>query len=333
MTGVRVARQVVVAVLCLAALDRVIPGWLTSAEVRRYESETARRFEQSDVFALGPLVSYLREHPRGPRPRIAFLGDSIVWGYGVPPADSVPARFQARTPAEHVLNLGMNSTDTGDMYLIAKSVLDSVATLYVFDRRPRVRHQQLPRLIPVAADDLARFELTPPTRASGNQFLSFWRLFRDSYRIQAAGLGTSTRVFTYARLVTAGRVLRRAPDPPAAGVAVDATAIGVDSRIAAAPPSAERAAFLSRERALLWDFAQMVRDHHRTAVFVEMTTNKGYLAADERADLNAQFGPEVRFVLVDVPRELRIDGSHLNRAGAVALAEILWRLRPPGAPQ
>ena len=77
----------------------------------------------------------------------------------------------------------------------------------------------------------------------------------------------------------------------------------------------------------------MVRDHHRTAMFVELATNDGTLAADERADMNAQFGPEVRFVLVEVPPALMIDGSHLNRSGAVALAEILWRLRPPGAPQ
>jgi hypothetical protein len=256
----------------------------------------------------------------------------------VPAEDTVAARFQARVPGEHVLNLGVNRTDTGDMYLIAKSVLDSVATLYVFDRLPRVLHQQLPQLIPIAPDDLTRFGLMPPThargnRGSGNEVLSFWRLFRDSYRIQAAGLGTSTRVFTYSRLVTAGRALRRRPDPRAAEPAVGATAISVDSRVAAAAPSAERAAFLSRERALLWDFAQMVRDHHRTAVFVEMATNAGTLAADERADLNAQFGPEVRFVLVEVPPPLMIDGSHLNRTGAVALAEILWRLRPPGAPR
>lgn len=333
MTGVRVMRQAVMAVLCLVLLDRLIPGWLARAEARRYESETSLRFEQSDVFALGPLVSYLREHPHGPRPRVAFLGDSIVWGYGVAADDTVAARFQARTTAEHVLNLGINGTDTGDMYLIAKAVLDSIATLYVFDRLPRVLHQQLPQLIPVADDDLARFGLAPSARASGNELLSFWRLFRDSYRIQAAGLGTSTRVFTYSRLVTAGRALRRGPDGRAAGVAVDATGIAVDSRIAPAPPSAERAALLSRQRALLWDFAQMVRDRHRTAVFVEMATNKGTLAADERADLNAQFGPEVRFVLVEVPPALMIDGSHLNRTGAVALAEILWRLRPPGAQQ
>lgn len=333
MTGVRVMRQAVMAVLCLVLLDRLIPGWLARAEARRYESETPLRFEQSDVFALGPLVGYLREHPHGPRPRVAFLGDSIVWGYGVAADDTVAARFQARTTAEHVLNLGINGTDTGDMYLIAKAVLDSIATLYVFDRLPRVLHQQLPQLIPVADDDLARFGLAPSARASGNELLSFWRLFRDSYRIQAAGLGTSTRVFTYSRLVTAGRALRRGPDGRAAGVAVDATGIAVDSRIAPAPPSAERAALLSRQRALLWDFAQMVRDRHRTAVFVEMATNKGTLAADERADLNAQFGPEVRFVLVEVPPALMIDGSHLNRTGAVALAEILWRLRPPGAQQ
>ena len=63
----------------------------------------------------------------------------------------------------------MNRTDTGDMYLIAKSILDSIATLYVFDRLPRVLHRQLPQLIPVAHDDLARFGLTPPARASGNE--------------------------------------------------------------------------------------------------------------------------------------------------------------------
>jgi hypothetical protein len=237
-TGARVARQAVVAVLCLAALDRLIPGWLASAEARRYESEIAGRFAQSDVFALGPLVTYLREHPHGPRPRIAFLGDSTVWGYGVAAEDTVAARFQARAPETHVLNLGLNSTETVDLYLIAKSMLDSVATLYVFDRLPRLRLQQLPQLIPVAQDDLTRFGLTPPLHASGNGVLSFWRLFRDSYRIQAAGLGTSTRVFTYSRLVTAGHALRRGPDPRAAESAVDVSAIGVHSRIAAAPPSA-----------------------------------------------------------------------------------------------
>jgi hypothetical protein len=30
-------RQAAVAVLCLAALDRLIPGWLASAEAGRYE--------------------------------------------------------------------------------------------------------------------------------------------------------------------------------------------------------------------------------------------------------------------------------------------------------
>jgi hypothetical protein len=330
-TGGRVVRQAVVAVLCLAALDPLIPGWLASAETRRYESDAAFRFEQSDVFALGPLVAYLREHPQGPRPRIAFLGDSTVWGYGVPAEDTVSAQFQMRAPQDRVLNLGMNSTETGDMYLMAKSILDVVATLYVFDRVPGVRHQQLPQLIPVAHDDLTRFGLTPPTHASGNELLSFWRLFRHSYRLQAAYLGTSARVFLYARLAAAGRGLGRRPDARTAETSADAAAIGADSRSAPAPPSAERAALLARRHPLLWDFAQMVRDRRRTAVFVEMASNAHTLPADERADLNAQFGPDVRFVLVDVPPTLMIDGSHLNRAGAGALADILLRLRPPGA--
>jgi hypothetical protein len=329
-TGVRVLRQAVIAVLCLAALDLLIPGWLASAEARRYESDTVFRFEQSDIFALGPLVSYLRDHPQGRRSRIAFLGDSLVWGYGVPAEDSLPARFQVRAPEERVLNLGMNGTETGDMYLIAKSILNAVTTLYVFDRDARVRHPTLPQRIPVGPDDLTRFGLASPARASGNELLSFWRLFSDSYRLQAASMGTSTRVFLYSRLARAlgRRPARGAADPPAGAPAID-----VDSRVAPAPPSAERAALLARRHALLWDFAQMVRAHGRTAVFVQFANNGGLLDADERADMNAQFAPEVRFALVEVPPELMLDGVHLTRAGADALTDVLVRLRPPGAPR
>lgn len=330
MSGARLVRQLAFAALCLAAVDPLVPAWLASAEAGRYESETVFRFEHSDVFALGPLVTYLGEHPQGRRPRIAFLGNSIVWGYGLPADDSVAAQFQTRAPEARVLNLAMNGTETGDSYLIAKTILDAVATLYVFDYHLGARHKILPQLMPVAPDDLTRFGLAPPPRRSGNELLSFWRLFRDSYRLQAACLGTSTRVFLYTRPAAAGHALGRQPNQKAAAQPADAPAIGVDSRVAAARPSAERVTSLSSRRRLLWDFAQMVRDHHRSAVFVEIAGLRDTLADDERADLNAQFGPEVRFVLVAIPDALRIDGVHVTPAGARALADILWRLRPDG---
>jgi hypothetical protein len=329
-SAARLARRLAFAALCLAAVDPLIPGWVASAEASRYESGAVFRFENSDIFALGPLVTYLREHPQGRRPRIAFLGNSVVWGYGLPAADSVAAQFQTRVPDAHVLNLGINRSETGDSYLIAKAMLDAVSTLYVFNYSVGARHTTLPQVIPVAGEDLARFGLTSPPQHSGNQLLSFWRLFRDSYRIQAACLGTSVRVFLYTRLAAAGHALGRQREPTDAAQPGDLPAIAVDSRIASAPPSAERLTSLSSRHRLLWDFAQMVRARQRSAVFVEISGLRDLLPDDDRADLNAVFGPDVRFVRVDIPDTLRLDPVHLTAAGAGALAETLSRLRPGG---
>jgi hypothetical protein len=299
-TGARVARQVVVAVLCLAALDRLIPGWLASAEARRYESETGRA-SNSRTSSRSVLSSAICASIRGPSPRIAFLGDSIVWGYGVPAEDTIAARFQARVPEEHVLNLGMNNTDNGRHVSDREERPRSVATLYVFDRRPRIRHPQLPQLIPVAQDDLTRFGLTPPDtreRQRGALVLaSVPRLVPDSGRrprhlhrglhLLAAGHrrhGTA-RTAGHRRPRRARRPdghRCRQPDRGGAafggtrGASVAGTCAPLGLRANGARPPSD---------------GGVRGDGHQ----------RGTLAADERADLNAQFGPEVRFVLVDVP--------------------------------
>jgi hypothetical protein len=330
-TGARVIRQLAFAVFFLAAMDPFVPAWLASAEARRYESEIAARFENSDLFGLGPLVTYLREHPQGRRPRIAFLGNSLVWGYGVPIEDSIPAQFQTHAPGAQILNLATNGTGTGDMYLISKAIIDSVSTLYVFDvDYLPVTRPILPQLIPVAPEDLARLGLLAPAQRSGNELLSFWRLFRDSYRLQAAFLGTSVRVSLYRGLADAMRAFGHRPNQQSAVKAADLPAIMFDSPVAATRRSADQVTSLSSHIRLLQDFARMVRDHRRSAVFVEILGNRKTLKADERAALNAEFGPEVRFVLVRIPESLKFDGVHLIPAGARALADTLWQLRPDG---
>ncbi len=57
----RTARRLVLMVVWLLLFDLAVPPLLELAERRHYESTTAFRFENSDLFGLGPLVDYLLE--------------------------------------------------------------------------------------------------------------------------------------------------------------------------------------------------------------------------------------------------------------------------------
>ena len=327
MTGRRYRRRLLFAALFLAAMDPLVPSCLRLAEAHRYESDDVFRFENSDLFALGPLVGYLREHPHGRRPRVAFLGNSVVWGYGLPPEASVAAEFQKRVPAAHVFNLGVNGLETGGAYLISKALLDAISTIYVFDlgaKAPRL----LPQLIPVEEGDIGRFGLAAAEHPPAETVLGLWHLHRYSYRLQAAMLGTSTRVFIYTRLAAISRLLARQAEETGDREPGAAPVIDVDARAATTMPSRERLADLSTRHRLLWEFAELVHGRRRSAIFVEISSYSDALRDDERADLNAHFNPDVRFLKVNVPDALRFDGVHLTRAGTRALAEVLWRLRP-----
>ena len=74
MTAARAWSRLLVCVLGLALADQAVVPLLRRAEAQRYESNRQMRFENSDLFMLGPLTDYLLEHPKGERPRAAFFG-------------------------------------------------------------------------------------------------------------------------------------------------------------------------------------------------------------------------------------------------------------------
>ena len=88
----------------------MVPTLQQRVEHDWYENSQVFRFENSDLFALGPLVSYLRQHPRGERPRIAFFGDSVMFGYGLEASTTIPARFQELQPSKKTFNLALNGS-------------------------------------------------------------------------------------------------------------------------------------------------------------------------------------------------------------------------------
>ncbi|MES1255769.1 MAG: hypothetical protein ABUS56_09180 [Acidobacteriota bacterium] len=332
-------RRLLFAVLGLSAVDAFVPGRLAALEAVRYESNRLFRFEASDLFALGPLVGYLQEHPRGARPRIAFFGDSVVWGYLLRAPETLPAQFQTLRPDARVLNLAINGLDTASAYLIAKDIVDALDMLYVFDfgRHPNTR---LPELVPVETADVEQFRLTPPSRVERRLegALGGWHLYTNSYRLQAALFGTSTRIYVYlhkgalARQLLGRPVEAAVPAPapaPVPDVAAAAATIVVDARLSPEQPSLDRQRALRQRHPLLWAAAELVRGHGKHAAFIEVAGHAAAMSDEDRADLNAVFAPHVRVVAVDVPAALKFDKTHLTALGSAALAQVLARDVPP----
>ena len=210
-------RRLLVAVVVLAAVDRVEPGILHSLEEARYEDpQRVFRFENSDLFGLGPLVSYWREHPKGRQPRVVFLGNSVTYGYLLPASAALPAHYQRLDPGEKVYNAGINGFEMGSALLIAKASIDAADSFFVLSHTDSTANPRLPLLIPVSEDDRRRFSLTAPDALE--QWLStganHWRLYRDSYRLQAAFFGTATRQYLYLNKGRLARAVVGAPGGP-----------------------------------------------------------------------------------------------------------------------
>ena len=327
----RAARRLLVAALVLAVIDWFVPRFLAHAERARYESTRLFRFENSDLFSLGPLVEYLHENQRGVRPRIVFLGNSVVWGYFLGPSESVPAQFQRLAPDARVFNLGVNGFQSGSAYLVTKAIVDSVDLLYVFDFG-RTANAMLPHLVPVSHEDARRFGLDEPNRVERRlqHLLGFWNLYRSAHRLQAALFGTSTRVYLY---LNTGSLLapwrHGGPAPPSAEPMATTTPLTasadleVEAPHAGAPPSGGRLAELAARYPLLWDYAQLVASRGKRAVIVELADYSPPVDATDRADLNAHFHPAVVFLRLRVSKRLQMDGEHFSAAGAAAVARAL----------
>jgi len=185
-------RRLAFTLLWLLLFDRAVPRLLDVAERRHYEGATVFRFENSDLFGLGPFVEYLREHPRHERRRVVFFGNSMLFGYFLTPEQAIPAQYQRFEPGARVYNAAINGQELGTGYLVGKDILDDVDVLYV-QVMGDTANPLLPSLIPVSDADLLRFDLTPPNRAERRlqTWLGrVWQMYRVNDRMQAALFGT-----------------------------------------------------------------------------------------------------------------------------------------------
>lgn len=330
-SALRPARRLAVAVLLLVAVDRLEPGVLERLESARYEDPTIDfRFENSDLFGVAPLVDYLRETPRGRQPRVMFLGNSVTYGYGLSVGETVPARFQQLVPSRKVLNVGINGFEAGSAYLVAKAAIGSIDEAYLLSHTNPVANPLIAELVDVEPTDRATFGLPGPPGALEtrlDQLLSSWRLYRDSYRLQAALFGTSSRQYLYLNKSRFARALiaplRAQEQPAAARPAVEAT-----TPIAQAMPSPGRVAALRQQGPpLAWAFADLFRRHDKTLVLLQLPGFAEWLPDADLADFNRIAFPHARIVRLRIPIEWMFDNVHVTADGARAVAGALARER------
>ena len=311
----RSARRLIVAVLCLAAVDPFVPGALARAERHRYEETRAFRLANSDLFGLGPLVAYLREHPRGDRPRALFLGNSVMFGYQLNAAEAVPARFGERHLGIQVFNGAVNGFDLGSNYLVAKAAIDAVDAFYVMTGTATV-NPLLASLIPIDPADAEALHLPRPDPIERRlqSIAGLWQLYASTYRLQAAWFGTSTRESLH--LLTRPAITRTF-------TSADPSAVGRSAWRGAAPPSDERRAELRQRDETMWAFAELAASRRKRVVFIHIGAPTGAMGETELAAFNAVFAPYAEVVGVTIPPALLFDGRHLTPAGAIRVAEAL----------
>lgn len=327
----RPARRMLVAAVVLVVVDLVEPGVLRRLEASRYEDVSKDfRFENSDLFGVGPLVDYLRDRPLGRQPRVIFIGNSVTYGYGLSAAEALPGQYQRLDRSEKVLNVGVNGLDIGSAFLVAKATLGTVDHFYVLCRPDIAPTPLIGRHLPVEEADARRFGL-PPTdwletmlRRGANR----WALYRDSYRLQAALFGTSSRQFVYLHKGELARSVwsmvrahgqSKSSQRAAAATAPIATAMPDDQRLAAMREGSPL---------MLWNFAELFRGTGRHLVLLQVSGFAEWLPdAASVADFNRAHGPHARIVMLDIAETLRSDDIHLTAAGAAAAARALWRER------
>jgi hypothetical protein len=323
---VRPARRLIVAVVWLVIFDQFVPDVQRRVERYRYEGVPSFRFESSDLFALGPLVSYLRDHPRAERPRTLFLGNSVIYGFELTAAEAVPARFQELHPETKVFNAAVNGFDLGTNYLISKAIIDSVDRFYVM-RGTAAADPLLMSLIPVDTTDGRAFHLQPPSLLETRlqAIVGIWHLYASTYRLQAAMFGTSTRQYVHLGVDAVRRAVAPGGQPMAIGAPSSGDgSIQVTRWRSSIRPTPERQAELRRQDEVLWKFAELVYGHRKRAVFLQIgRPAAGALGEPEIADFNTAFDPFVEIIGLTIPPALRFDPQHLTALGARRVAEAL----------
>jgi hypothetical protein len=311
-------RRLVFLLIWLVLFDQFIPAILPSLEKRRYEGPSLR-FENSDLFGLGPLVAYLRENPNHNRRRAVFLGNSMMYGFLLQADQALPAQYELQRPGTHAFNMAMNGQELGTSYLVANAVIDSVDILFVQFVGERA-NPILASLIPVDKADIKAFNVQQPDPIE--QWLKsglgrVWHLYGANERIQAAIFGTSTREYLYLhKRDIALKMLRRHPAPPVPPP-------DVTERPYLLPPSANRTASNgahSSQEELLRRFAELGRLHQKRVVFLLFEYSNGPKIPINDIAANV---PNAEIVLVHVPKTLTFDDEHLTVQGCRLVAALL----------
>ena len=330
----RPARRLLAAVLVLAALDVFVPGIRDRLEAARYDGDGHFRFENSDLFGIGPLTAYLRDHPNGPRPRVVFLGNSVIFGYHLTVAEAPPAQYQRLVPDRKVFNAAINGLTLGSAHLIAKAMLDGVDTVFVLSASQASALPALAGLIPISEDDARRFELALPSRLHSrlDAAAGVWRLNRDAYRLQAALFGTSTRQFVYLNKGKFARAIRdaalgRAPAP----LAALPDPVSSDAAIVSVPMGATGGA--ARDHGLITEMAALFRARNKRLILIQLDHYSPLVIDEEIGAFNAQHYPFARIVKVTVPAAETMDTLHLTPRAIASLAAGLARLPDTIAPR
>lgn len=327
----RAVRRLVIAVAVLVVVDRFEPALLRSLEEARYEDPAKDfRFENSDLFGVGPLIAYFREHPHGHLRRVLFFGNSITYGYLLSKADALPAHYQRLDTSAKVFNVGVNGFTPGSAFLVAKAAIDSVDLVYVLRQGGASANPILAKLIPIEDADLAQFQLAAPDQAERilSQAVNHWRLYRDAYRLQAALFGTSTRQYIY---LNKGALIRaliaRVHAARLHGAPSDGT-VTIDAPVSDAVPDARRQAQLRAQSPELWHFGDLFVNRRKPVVFLHLPGYSEALTDDAIGDFNRVFAPYARVLVLHIPAQLTFDGMHLTSAGAAQVARALWNERP-----
>jgi hypothetical protein len=328
-------RRLLLVVLWLAAADQLVPRTLERLERARYESGPVFRFENSDLFSLGPLVSYLREHPRGDRPRTMFFGNSVIWGYGLDAASTLPSHYQRLAPGEKVFNIAINGFQTGSSYLISKAIIGSIDRLFIL-RQGEAADPLLPRLIPVEHSDMVAFKLPEPDSMERALVLlaERWRLYALTYRIQSALFGSSTRQYIYLHKGDFARRLFARERAETPGVPDPVIEIRLTAPRSADLPSPERLRGLRARYPLLCNFGDLIVLHRKQGVFLQIDGYSEAISQDDVGAFNAAFAPYAMIAVFRTPDAATYDRMHLTSAGAVAVAKALladdapWARRP-----
>lgn len=324
-------RRLAFALVFLIIADQFEPAILRRLEHRRYEDRARDfRFVSSDFFALGPLIAYFRDHPRGDAPRVVFLGNSIVYGHFLSAAEALPAAFQRLDPSVKVFNLGINGFQAGSSFLVAKAAIDAVDLVYVLRHLEARAEPMLPRLIPVDEADRMRFQLARGRRADAwlSSAANHWRLYRDTHRLQAALFGTSTQEYLYQNMGALARssIARlRAAGP---GRDSSAQTVTTEAPASDAMPGPARHAQLRQRHPELWAFGDLFAARRKSVVLLHIPGYSDELPLDAIADFNRVFAPHGQILILHIPPALTFDGRHLTRAGAAQLARVLSNARP-----